>query len=582
MAKGYRPVNRDQQFLLPPDMRRWLPASHVVWTLIKAVQLLDTSALHARCRRGGAGRAGYDPDMMLTLLIYAYARGVRSSRQIERLCWDDVAFRVICAQDVPDHTTIWRFADMAPEVVQTLFAEVLRLCAKAGMVKLETITLDGTKVGANASLSANRSEEQVRAELERLAESAVAEHRATDARENALFGVNDRGDELPAELADPRARGPRLQRALADLVCEREAGEAERAAKAEEHLRRMHGGDRVTGRVPAQAEVAAAQLRLEQAIAAQQAKIDEFERCNAEKIAATGTALKRKPPRPVEKHHSVAQARTSLAKALARQVDRDNKQEQHGPAVRNATDPDSRITPTRSGFIQGYNAQNVVTEDLFILATEVTQDPGDVEQWVPMISQAEKAADLVTTVHSEQAQAAGEACTCPPERDDHEPPTAGAGGQAPARAKPACPVHPNGIGTAVADAGYLSKRNCTEPGPDRLIATGKRHNLEKAARTCRPDPTTRHSDDEEHAEPDPVEAMAERLRTPEAMAIYRRRGHIAETPHGHIKHNMGIRAFARRGLHRVKAEWKLICTVYDLDRLLRTLRTAGKQLPGTA
>lgn len=549
--------------------------------MIEAVQLLDTSALHARCRTGGAGRAGYDPDMMLTLLFYAYARGIRSSRQIERLCWDDVAFRVICAQDVPDHSTIWRFADMAPDVVERLFAEVLRLCAKAGMVRLDTITLDGTKVVANASLNANRSEEQVRAELERRAHAAVAQHLATDAQENALFGVDVCGDEMPADLADPRERGPRLERALADLVREREAEQAERAAQADEHLHRLREGNPARGRVPNDAQVAAAELRLERAIAVQQARIDEWERRNAEKIAATGKGMFASArPVPVEEHPAVMQAHTSLAKALARQAERDKKQEQQPPAVRNTTDPDSRIMPTRSGFIQGYNAQNVVTEDLFILATDVTQETSDVEQWVPMMDQAQAAEDLVTTVRSEQAQAAGESCSCPPNRDDDEDPPP-PGGQSAATDKPACPVHPNGIGIAVGDAGYLSRRNLTAPGPDRLIATGKRRDVEKAARTPAPDFPPARPDDEED-EPDPIEAMADRLRTTKAMAVYRQRGHIAETPHGHIKHNMGIRAFARRGLRRARAEWKLICAVYNLDRLQQTLRTTGKHLPGVA
>jgi transposase len=581
VAKGYRPVVRDQQFLLPPDMRQWLPESHPVWMLIEAVRLLDTSAVHARCRTGGVGRAGFDPDMMLTLLFYAYGRGISSSRQIERLCWDDVAFRVICAQDVPDHSTIWRFADMAADVVRGLFGEVLILCAKAGMVRLDTITLDGTKVGANASKSANRSEQHIRGELQRRAQEAVSAHLATDAQENALFGVDVRGDEPPAELADPRRRGPRLQRALADLRREREAEQGERDAQVQQHLRGLREGNPARGRVPHDAQVAVAQLRLERAIAAQQAKIDDWKRRNAECIAAGGRGLDGRAPQPVEEHFALVRARASLAKALAGQAERDSKQEQKPPAVRNTTDPDSRFMPTRSGFIQGYNAQNVVTEDLLILATDITQQTGDAEQWVPMMDQAQKAADVVTTVHSEQAQAAGESCICPAENDDEDdPPTPSAAvDDVAAQDKPACPLHPNGIGIAIGDAGYLSRRNLTTPGPDRLIATGKRRDVEKAART--PDPATPQPPSDQD-EPDPVEAMAQRLRTPEAMAIYRQRGHIAETPHGHIKHNMNIRAFSRRGLARVRAEWTLICTVYNLDRLQRTLRTTGQQLPATA
>src|ERR687888_975777 len=110
MAKRYRPVDRDQPFLFPPDMREWLPAEHPVWLVITVVgDHLDTSVFHARRRTGGAGAAGYDPDMLLTLLIWAYANGITSSRRIERLCQQDVAFRVVCAGHVPDHVTVARF-----------------------------------------------------------------------------------------------------------------------------------------------------------------------------------------------------------------------------------------------------------------------------------------------------------------------------------------------------------------------------------------------------------------------------------------------------------------------------------------
>ena len=108
MAFEYVPVDRDQQFLLPPDVREWLPSTHLVWFVLDVVARVDTSRLHARHRRDGVGRRAYDPDMLLALLVYAYCTGQRSSRQIERLCEVDVAYRVICANSVPDHTTIAR------------------------------------------------------------------------------------------------------------------------------------------------------------------------------------------------------------------------------------------------------------------------------------------------------------------------------------------------------------------------------------------------------------------------------------------------------------------------------------------
>ena len=144
MAKRYRRVDRDQPFLFPPDMREWLPADHPVWLVITAVEdHLDTGAFHAARRTGGAGTAGYDPDMLATVLVWAYAHGVTSSREIERLCGTDVAFRVICAGNLPDHVTFARFRSDFPGAVGEFFAQVLVLCARLGMGKLGTVALDG-------------------------------------------------------------------------------------------------------------------------------------------------------------------------------------------------------------------------------------------------------------------------------------------------------------------------------------------------------------------------------------------------------------------------------------------------------
>src|SRR5216683_1778111 len=191
MAKGYRPVARDQQFLLPPDMREWLPADHPVWLVISAVaDHLDTSAFHAARRLGGAGAAGFDPDMLVMLLTWAYANRVTSSRRIEQLCRTDVAFRVICAGDVPDHATIARFRAGFADAVPGLFAQVLILCARLGMGRVGVVALDGTKVAASASKAANRTGERLR----ELAAEAVAAHAAADAAEDGQFG-QARGDE---------------------------------------------------------------------------------------------------------------------------------------------------------------------------------------------------------------------------------------------------------------------------------------------------------------------------------------------------------------------------------------------------
>src|SRR5512142_556084 len=152
MAKGYRPVDRDQVFLLPPDMREWLPAGHAVYLVIAVVaDHLDTSAFHAGRRTGGAGAAGYDPDMLVAVLVWAYAHKVTSSRRIEELCRTDVAFRLICAGNLPDHVTVARFRGQFPDAVAEFFAQVLVLCARLGMGRLGTVALDGMKIAASAS-----------------------------------------------------------------------------------------------------------------------------------------------------------------------------------------------------------------------------------------------------------------------------------------------------------------------------------------------------------------------------------------------------------------------------------------------
>jgi transposase len=252
MAKGYRPVDRDQPFLLAPDMREWLPAGHPVWLVIEAVRRLDTSAFHARRRTGGAGTAGYDPDMLLTLLIWAYANGVTSSRRIERLSQQDVAFRVVCAGHVPDHVTVARFRQQFADSAAGLFAQVLVLCARLGMGKVGTVALDGTKIAASASKDANRTEDGLR----KLAADLAARHATADAEEDALFGQGQRGDEDPG---DPFTRAERVAAALASLEAERRAREeqereqAERAARAVEAAR---AGTPAAGKPPAGSEVA--------------------------------------------------------------------------------------------------------------------------------------------------------------------------------------------------------------------------------------------------------------------------------------------------------------------------------------
>jgi transposase len=548
MAKGYRPVDRDQAFLFPPDMREWLPAGHPVYLVITAVEdHLDTSAFHAGRKTGGAGTAGYDPDMLATVLVWAYAHRITSSRRMEELCRTDVAFRLICAGNLPDHVTFARFRKDFGDAVGEFFTEVLVLCARLGMGRLGTVALDGMKIAASASKAANRTEEGLR----KLAAEAVAAHAAADQAEDELFGAGVRGDEVPEQAWNPRSRGGRIRAALADLEAERAAAEQEQAAKAEGFRARQRAGER-TGCSPDSAAVALAQEKLARVMAAQQAKIDDWQARNAASLAATGKPLRNPPRQPASGHCRVKEAAAQVEAARAREqaaeqraAEREANRKGPGP-VRNVTDPDSRLMPVRGGgFIQGYNTQNVTSEDGLIIATGLTDDPTDMAWFEPMMGAAEDAAALI---------------------DAHRP-AASPGPDSPGPDSPG-PDSPGpdsgGIGLALADAGYCSEANLTCPGPDRLIATGKHRDLEKAARG-------QDGGGDQDRGGQAVQAMRDRLRTDDGIEAYRQRGHIAETPHGHIKHNMGIRQLSVRGKPGAGAEWTFICAVHNLFKAL----TAG-------
>src|SRR5215208_5242399 len=151
MAQNFLTSDRDQPMLLPPDLHDWLDDDHLAWFVIDAVDELDLKPFYASYRADGHGRAAHNPKMMVTLFAYAYCVGERSSRGIERRCREDVAFRVICANQVPDHATIARFRVRHQGALVELFGQVLGLCAKAGLVEVGVIAVDGIKLAAAAS-----------------------------------------------------------------------------------------------------------------------------------------------------------------------------------------------------------------------------------------------------------------------------------------------------------------------------------------------------------------------------------------------------------------------------------------------
>lgn len=501
MAFSYLPVDRDQAFLLPPDMRSWLPAGHLVWFVLDVVERVDTSALHERHPRDGVGRRAFDPDMLLALLIYAYCGGVRSSRQIERLCEVDVAFRVISANRAPDHTTIARFRQGHQDDAVRLFIEVLTLCAAAGLATVGRVAVDGTKIAANASLKANRTRQQLEAEVAAM----FADAADTDAREDEMFG-DARGDELPADLADPRSRKARLDAALIEVA----KAEAARQPQPE----RARRGDAGAGSEPKRSAV----QRAEEALARKQARAAK-RRADAQDAAAARGDRRPRGPAP-GRGKGVARAEQRLRDARAKAASQTaaappprRPAREPAPPRANTTDPDSRIMKTVSGWVQGYNAQAAVNEHGVVLAATVTQDGNDVRQCQPMMA-------------ATQAN-----------------------------------LHDAGVSDPIEimlfDAGYLSDDNLTAEGPDRLIATGKDWKL--------PHQEPPSSDPPDGASP--VAAMQHRLRTPEGRATYRQRQHTVEPVFGTIKEQRGCRRFVRCGLDAVQAEWQLITVAHNLLKL---------------
>src|SRR3954465_4578532 len=198
MAQNFLVCDRDQELLLPPSLREWLPDGHLAWFAIDAVAAFDLRPFYGVYRDNGQGRAAHDPAMMVALLLYSYALGERSSRRLERRCVEDVAARLICANQRPDHTTIARFRQRHETALAGLFGEVLALCVEAGLVRVGLIAVDGTKVAANAAPQATRDYEQIAREI-------LAEAAAIDAAEDAEVG-DACGDELPPEMSTAQGR----------------------------------------------------------------------------------------------------------------------------------------------------------------------------------------------------------------------------------------------------------------------------------------------------------------------------------------------------------------------------------------
>jgi transposase len=241
MAYNFLRGDRDQPFLLPPDLRDWLPDGHLAWFILDVVDQLDLAPFYRAHRADGHGHPAYDPKTLLGVLLYGYCLGVRSSRQLERRCTEDIAFRVLAGNQTPDHVTIARFRARHEQALAGFLVESLRLCAAAGMVRVGTVALDGTKVAANAAERANRTQAKLRAEVAEILRQAAE----ADQREDREHG-EARGDELPAALASKAGRLARLRQAKALL----EAEAAARQQRYEQRVAKLAAAARAKGKQP--------------------------------------------------------------------------------------------------------------------------------------------------------------------------------------------------------------------------------------------------------------------------------------------------------------------------------------------
>jgi len=565
MAHQFKPVDRESGMLLPHNMLDWVPEGHAVRVVIGTVERLVTRDLIDRLvppapKGSAAGPARYDPVMLLTVWMYAYLRGVLSTRAVEDRCRYDATFRVACGRLVPDHTTFSRFRRhlfAQAGLAEDLFYQVLYVCAGAGLGRLGVVAGDGVKIAANASKEASRTE----AGLRKLAGQVMAEARKAAADDEAdkavLPGTDLLLDRDTVPGPDPRSRAGRMLACLDELEGERAAAEAEAREQGQAYLEAVAAGT-ANGRPPAAVALAAQQLRVERLVTEQQAAVAGWEAARA--AGTAGSRLGRRPADPQD----TARAR----RARARLADLQAAAEAEAAAAgkpdaartprRNVTDPDSRLLPVRGGgFIQGYNCQDAAADDRLMLGGYACQDTGDALQAQRLAAVAEKGAAVVAAGHA--GHAAGPAalrachdrlCTLPA-RDKNSPDHDAA----------ACHhAMTSRIGVLVEDAGYHSEANLTAPGPDRLIADAKTRDLARREPAHGPPP----------ADATPLQANAHRLATPEGRAAYKRRAPDVEGLHASLKDDGGLRRFSLRGLHNATSEFLFAGLAHNL-RLLAAI-----------
>jgi transposase len=532
MAVNVRDCDREQLYLMPPSVREWLPEDHLAFFVLDVVAELDLGDFYGSYRGDGRGGATYDPAMMVGVLLYAYCTGERSSRRIERRLVEDVAYRVLAANQAPDHATLARFRRRHQEAIAGLFAQVLGLCVQAGLVDAGVVAIDGTKMAADASFFANRTREQLAAEV-------LAEAERVDAEEDHHHGEG-RGDDLPETWARARGRRQRIKDALAELdrqgSRDYEARMAERAAK-EEAL-----GHKLSGPVPSPTPTRRARPRRANTT-------DPHSRI----IPAAG--------RGVIQGYNAQTAATADQVVVAAEVtattnDQTNFVPMAKAVIENLTDVGSDeavgTIVADAGYWTAANATTDVGADVLI-ATKTSS-------WrrAPKPSE-DKLAVLAKVNRGELSQRkAGEI-----------------------------------LGVSYTWVRDMTKRyfgtegqritTYGDPEPDEWIPIIERLDRGEISKRAAADTLgvspSRVNTMLAHARGDAVDptiarrAMDTKLAEPDNAQRYKRRATAIEPVFGNIKANLGYSRFTRRGLDAVNSEWRLICTSHNLLKLWRAAPT---------
>ena len=510
MSQWFRSVDPDQGCLLPADVRSWLPPDHLSWQVTGVTGQLDLSGFAAAYRADRQGQAPYDPAMMVALLFYCYFKGIRSSRKIAGACIDDVGCRVICGGAVPSHQAVAVFIRRHRAEIKRLFVQVLSLLAAEGAVAGHVAAVDGSPVSGNASRFANVTGDQlagriaaVEAAIDAGAEAWLA-GAAADAQQPLQYGDGDDEDDLPGGGNDGGPGGAGVPRRLAVL-----AAKLARLRAAEARLtgRQAVPGSPAARIAAAQEAVAGTARRLEQAEAAQAAKMDAYA-C----AVAAGKAWAGKKPVPADKAVRVARVRKNLATAQAR-LAAARQAAAASPVKVSATDPDSRLLPAKNGggFLQGWNLQLTAARRQVLLAAGLHDNPADAGALVQMIKAAAANCEL-----------------------------AGLAGR---------------IRGWLADNGYASAQNFKDLDHLMLLVAVSA----EAAQAGRADGGG--------AVPPGWEKMAARLATPAGKRLYKRRAALVEPAFAQFFGRFG-RYLNYRGRDAADAEIKLLATVHNLGKLL--------------